>query len=180
MPGKRSGDTDVRAKPWFAQPLTPQWLALLALLTGIFTAHLCAYPFAAVPNVAAQYYAQAPIVAVRWMAFIGPLVSMPAIFASVQCIPKHGIHVCVYTCAGFLLLGNALRSMSLVQFTTDEAAQGIAQFVLTFVGTAVSAFAVAPCQVAGSLVVGMAFPTEGRLVLHAVVRPVAIVAVSLS
>lgn len=179
MPGK--GDsTSKEARPWWTQKLTPQWLALLAIVTGVFTAHLCAYPFAAVPNVVAQFYTQAPLAVIRWTAFIGPVISMPAIMASVQCIPRHGIHVCVYTCAGLLLLGNGLRSASLIQYTGDEDRQGLISFVLVFVGTAVAAFAIAPCQVAGSLVVGAAFPAEGRVVLHAVVRSFSLTCVSSS
>lgn len=170
MPGKCGDVANAKARPWYTQPLTPQWLALLALLTGIFTAHLCAYPFAAVPNVAVQYFKQAPLVIVRWTAFIAPIICMPAIMVSVQCIPRHGIHVCVYACAGLLLLGNAVRSISLIQFGTDDATQATVSFALAVVGTAVAAFAIAPCQVAGSLVVGAAFPAEGRLFLHAVVR----------
>ena len=160
-------ETALPKPKWFRQPHPSSWLALLSIAAAIFACNATSYPFAAAPEVAARYFADVALTAIRWLAYAVSAISVASALLALPSIRRFGIHVVVYASAAFLLLGSVLRCLSLAFPGTDT--RGTGSFVLAFVGTVVMACALAPFQVAGTLV-STTFPRHGRVLVHAVVR----------
>jgi hypothetical protein len=154
---------------WWKGPHPSSWLALFAVVAGIFAVNACSYPFAAMPGCAARFFPSVAPAAIRWLTYTVQFVSIGAVGLVLPAIRRFGIHVVVYTSAAVLLLGAGIRCLALATPESSDGTRGVAAFVLTFVGTAVMAVSVAPFQVAGTLV-STTFSRQGRVFVHSVVR----------
>lgn len=148
------------AKPkWYTRPHISSWYALSAVLVGIFAVNACGYPFATVPSVAERYYPDVAPAAIRWQPVTVAAVSTIAVIFVLPAIRRFGIHVVVYASASFLLLGGVFRCLAMASPVQDGSTQGVTSYAMVHFGTAVMAVALAPFQVAGTLV-STTFPGE--------------------
>jgi hypothetical protein len=163
-----AGEEVVKPK-WYTRPHISSWYALLAVLVGIFAVNACGYPFVTVPSVAQRYYPDVAPAAIRWQPVTVAAVSAIAVIFALPAIQRFGIHVVVYTSASFLLLGGVVRCFAMASPVQDGGAQGFASYAMVHFGSAIIAVALAPFQVAGTLV-SATFPRRHSVFVHAMVR----------
>ena len=155
---------------WYRTPHVSCWLALASVFAGTLAVSACVFPFP-YPDTAARHYSGVPLAAVQWLTYIVSAVSVPAVVAVSLAIRRHGLHVVVYAAASSLLLGAILRCFSLIPaVNAADDTRSVLSFAIVYAGTAVMALALGPFQVAGALV-STTFPSEGRLLVHGMVRP---------
>lgn len=154
---------------WWRTPHASCWLALCSVLAGTLAVSACVFPYP-YPDTAARHYSGVSLTAVRWLTYSVSAVSVPAVVLVSPAIRRHGLHVVVYAAATCLLLGAILRCFSLIPaVNAADDTRSVLSFAIVHVGTAVMALALGPFQVAGTLV-STTFPSEGRLLVHGMVR----------